>query len=257
MAYRFPDSSSCGPKKSRVPFETGYGEAAREAFHQVMEQFLPDAIDETELLAGAYQLLAQEEYDLAADWMEDLAAYMDRCVAALDAAGFAPEQNWRCQKAGVATRYREAAEEIRTSTAAGAEVWIDSPEDAYISPALRREVLQLVKFVDANCFRQPFHLGYQEAAPVSVEVPGPTLRGTFQLPTRRAHAVAQLLQGRPDLLIDPPATPKKVKVPKRAPRPRRAPALPAQLTAAWIRNPRGHIVAGGMPLFPELMESTR
>lgn len=48
------------------------------------------------------------------------------------------------------------------------------------------------------------------------------------------------------------ALPPTTKPPRRAPRARRAATV---RTAVWIRNTRGQILAGGMPLFPEFMES--
>jgi len=252
MAYRFPDSSYCGPKKSRVPFETGYGDAAREAFHQVSERFFPDAIDEVDLLSGAFQLLAQGDTELAADWMEDLAAYQDRAVQALDEAGFAPDQHWREQWAGVAMRYREAADKVRFTLDRGAEDWLKDDPERGITPRARRELVRLVKLVDAT-YVDCQVLDYCQDLDVVVEVPGPTLRGTFHLPTMLAHAVARLLEDNPELLLDQPAPAKQAKAPKKSAKPCRR--TPAPLLPVWIRDPRGHIVAGGMPLFPEFLEA--
>lgn len=255
-AYRFPGTSSARPgsKKASADHALSYGPEAGAAYRQVRQRFFPEEIDEVDLLSGAFQLLAQGDTEAAAEWMEDLAAYVDRVVMALDAAGFGPEQNWRCQLVGVAQKYGEAADLVRSLIPDGAEEWLVDDPDRGITPRTRRDLLRLVRLVDAT-YVDAQVLGYYPNLDVAVEVPGPTLRGTFHLPTRRAHAVARMLQDRPDLLVDPPAAPEKPKAARRAPRASGKVLLPRFTTPIWIRNALGKIVAGGVPLFPDFLEA--
>lgn len=247
-AYRFP-GTGCdgGGKKAHAAHKQSYGDEAAAAYREVRRRFFPEEIDEVDLLSGAFQLLAQGDTELAADWMEDLAAYEDRAVQALDAAGFGPAQHWREQWAGVAARYREAANKIRFTLDHHAEDWLKDDPQRGITPRARRDVVRLVKLVDAT-YVDCMVLGYLDTDLV-VKVPGPTLRGTFHLPTMKAHAVADLLERRPDLLLDQPAPVKKPK-PTRRPA-RRKPTL----APVWIRDARGHLIAGGVPLFPDFLEA--
>lgn len=253
-AYRFPDSVDTGPKKDRIPHEVGYGPEASEAYHQVVERFLPDAIDENMLLSGAVQLLAQEQYDLAAEWLEDLSVYLDGMVEALDAAGFAPKQHWRFMTRSRAKSLWDAAQEIRATTAGDvAEVWLSATTGPMTNPAVRREVVDLVHRVDAE--QAPYFLSAYHGEGLGVVVHGTNGRGTHLLPTRKAHAVARMLQEHPELLVDRPAAPEKPKAAKKAPRAGAQVLRPRFTTPVWIRNARGHIVAGGVPLFPDFLEA--
>ena len=250
VTYRFPGTGPRSGKKGHEAHARDYGDEASEAYRAVRERFFPEAIDEVDLLSGAFQLLAQGDTELAADWMEDLAAYEDRAVQALDAAGFGPNQHWREQWEGVALQYREASAKIRFTLDNGAEDWLKDDPERGITPRARRELVRLVKLVDAT-YVDCQVLDYLDLD-VVVEVPGPTLRGTFHLPTMLAHAVGRLLEGRPELLVEHPAPAKKAKPAQRAPRVLR----PRFTTPVWIRNARGHIVAGGVPLFPDFLEAT-
>jgi hypothetical protein len=65
---------------------------------------------------------------------------------------------------------------------------------------------------------------------------------------------AQLLQDRPDLLVEEPRQPAKpAPAPRKAAKPRRTARAP--IIPVWIRDTRGHILAGGMPLFPDFLEA--
>lgn len=247
-SYRFPGTGPSAGKKGHEAHARDYGDEAAAAYREVRERFFPKAIDEVDLLSGAFQLLAQGDTELAADWMEDLAAYEDRAVQALDAAGFGPAQHWREQWVGVAMRYREAADKIRFTLDHHAEDWLKDDPERGITPRVRRELVRLVKLVDAT-YVDCQVLDYLDLD-VVVEVPGPTLRGTFHLPTMLAHAVARLLEDHPELLLDQPAP---AKAPKKAAKPRRKVATPK--LPVWIRNAHGRILAGGMPLFPEFLEA--
>ncbi len=248
-SYRFPGISTAKPgsKKASSDHAQSYGDEARSAYLEVRQRFFPEEVDEVDLLSGAFQLLAQGDTEAAAEWMEDLAAYEERAVLALDAAGFGPDQHWRCQWVGVAHSYRSAADEIRSLIPEGAEEWLVDDPDRGITPRTRRELMRVVKLVDATyCDMQV--LNFCPNLDVVVEVPGPTLRGTFHLPTARAHAAVRLLEDHPDLLVDRPVPVKKPKPASRAPRRRQV------LEPIWIRNARGKVIAGGMPLFPDLLE---
>ena len=252
VTYRFPDSVDTGPKKDRIPFNVGYGPEAREAFHLVQERFLPDTIDENMLLSGAVQLLAQEEFDRAATWLEDISFYLEEMVAALDDAGFAPKQHWRFMVGHRAQGFWDAAQAIRDTPAGdAAQEWLAATTGPMTNPAVRREVVQLVRRVDAE--QEPYFLGAYDGEGVAVVVHGVDGRGTYCLPTRKAHAVARMLQEHPELLVDLPVAPAKPKAAKKA---TRAKVLrPRFTTPVWIRNARGHIVAGGVPLFPDFLEA--
>jgi hypothetical protein len=254
VTYRFPDSVDTGPKKDRIPFEVGYGSEAREAFHQVSERFLPNAIDENMLISGAVQLLAQEQFDLAAEWMEDLSVYLENMEAALDTAGFAPKQHWRFMVGHRAQCFRDAAQALRNTPAGDvAEEWLAATTGPMTNPAVRREVVELVRRVDAE--QEPYFLGAYNGEGVAVVVHGPDGRGTYCLPTRKAHAVARMLQEHPEMLVDRPAAPEKAKAAKKASRARAKVLRPRFTPPVWIRNARGHIVAGGVPLFPDFLEA--
>jgi hypothetical protein len=64
---------------------------------------------------------------------------------------------------------------------------------------------------------------------------------------------AQLLKDRPDLLVEEPHQQVKEKAPRKVVKPRRKASTP--ILPVWIRNARGHIVAGGVPLFPDFLEA--
>jgi hypothetical protein len=68
-----------------------------------------------------------------------------------------------------------------------------------------------------------------------------------------AQVGAMLLREQPELLVVRTNPPVVEKAPRKAAKPRRK--LPAPVSPVWVHDARGHILAGGMPLFPDFLES--